>query len=110
MINGEDAELRKQFMCLYNLERISSTMKSQFGWYLETKGYKRYLDIKKASFSLDEAGTIITKECETAIHEISGVLEENMSSYNIKLMLFTQTPKIPYFYITVKFCLLLPLF
>ena len=87
--NEEGVEKRKQFMCFYNLEQISSCMKAQFSWYQETQGYKRYLRIKRSvSGSNDKYETDMTKECELAIHEMSGILEENMSSYNIKGMLF----------------------
>ena len=88
--NDEDVEKRKQFMCFYNLEQVSTCMKAQFNWYQETQGYKRYLRIKKSTEDRlnNREKTDMTKECEMAIHEMSGILEENMSSYNIKGMLF----------------------
>ena len=90
LTDEESAEKRKQFMCFYNLEQVSTCMKAQFSWYQETEGYQRYLRIKKSAEgrSTDKDKTDMTKECEMAIHEMSGILEENMSSYNIKGMLF----------------------
>ena len=82
----DDIEERSKFMCFYNLEQISSCLKSQFSWYEGTKGYKHYLKVKNL-LPKPNTRADITKECEMAINEMSGTLEENMSSYNMKWMI-----------------------
>ena len=83
-------EPQEEAFCLYNLEQISSCMKSQFGsWHETTQGFKRYTKIKEAKLGkkFETLQNLMTKDCDMAIHEMSGVLEENMSSFNIKMML-----------------------
>ena len=81
-LTKEDLQSKEQAFCLYNLEQISSCMKSQFGgWYERTEGFKRYSKIKEEILvkkSTPEFSLSRTKECELAIHEMSGILEENM--------------------------------
>ena len=90
-LTNDDVQSREQAFCLYNLEQISSCMKSQFGgWYEKTEGFKRYSKIKEERLRKkrsSESSVTTTTECESVIHEMSGILEENMSSYNIKIML-----------------------
>ena len=74
-------------MCFYNLEQVLSCLKSQFSWYDQTDGYKHYLMLKKHLSDSKTDAKDAVKECENAIHKMSDVLEENMSSYNIKIMM-----------------------